>query len=370
MVEPRADDKAALGTPSTVDALAEMKPPGLVTLTYDQPLVTALRSWDGGLVAVAEHLYRLDPFGHPGTTRGARITIPGATRVVDVAMYGALPVALVETSRGLALAAHRGSSWSIEPVPSPSRPGAEVILTADESTLVLLHARQVNILRDGVWSTRPVGTGPFATTLASLHVPPKHTMIAGGRLFVGWDHGEWGGALISLDLEKGTWTAYPDFKLPVRALARGVDGKPWAASGLSHLVMTEATLSRLDARGWTTIARVAGSYPIGRDPLVTARLGWDLPLASFDGMAFDDRGRLHVVTRRLGVLRRDDDHWTQLTPDWTQLKGPDDSPLGNLSGLVVHGSLVVIATWGTGVVVWDVDTGKVRPIPFEPRQPR
>jgi hypothetical protein len=94
-------------------------------------------------------------------------------------------------------------------------------------------------------------------------------------------------------------------------------------------------------------------------------LGWDLPLATFDALAFDERGQLHVLTVDLGVVRRDGERWTRLTP------GRPEDGIG-VSGLAVRGGTLVIATYDAGVLLWDVATGKARQVelPAEHRRKR
>src|SRR6185312_450580 len=94
--------------------------------------------------------------------RAVPLVVPGTERVRDVATYGETPVALVKTGNGLALAFHRGSSWSIEPVPEPARATDDVILAAGEGALALLHEGQLHLYRAGSWKSTTIDAIPDA----------------------------------------------------------------------------------------------------------------------------------------------------------------------------------------------------------------
>lgn len=328
--------------------------PGLVV--RGQPWLRGVRAWDGGLIALGDARdgaggsYRLEPIDRPERTRAVPLVVPGTKRVVDVAMEGDTAAALVVTGDGLALAFHRGASWSIEPVPEPARAPAEVFFAAAPGAVVLLCPGRLHVLGAGGWKSVPVGPLPETGRLASPSAS-RHVLLTADRLFLGFGAGEWGGALASLDLATGVWKTYPEFDDPVRDLGAGPDGTPWVAVGLSHLGGVKGTLSRLDGSRWKAVARIHG-FSMFRETTTRARLAWDLPLASFDALAFDASDRLHLLSGELGVARRDGARWTRLTPAWPEHV--------YVSGLAVRGDLLVIATFDAGVLLWDAGTGRAR----------
>lgn len=334
-------------------------PPGPDLIVRNQPWLRGIRAWDGAIVALGDArggeggLYRVEPLDRPERARAVPLAIPGAKSVVDIAMMGDTAVALVSTAGGLALAFHRGASWSIDAMPEPSRAPEEVILAAAPGALALLGPDRLHVLRAGSWTSVPVGPMPLPPELAPARAS-RHALLTADRLLIGLGAGEWGGALLSLDLAKGTWKTHPQIDAPIQDLAADpADGKPWVAAGLSHMGAVKGSLSRLDAPGWTTIAKIDGFHFIGK-PSIHARLGWELPLASFEALAFDEQRRLHLLTAQLGVVRRDGARWKQLTPGWPEHV--------YVSGLAVRGSLLLIATFDAGVLIWDVETGKARRI--------
>src|SRR6185312_2892483 len=139
--------------------------------------------------------------------RAVPLVVPGTERVRDVATYGETPVALVKTGNGLALAFHRGASWSIEPVPEPARARDDVILAAGQDALALLHEGQLHRYRAGSWTSAPIEAMREDEAFPGKGTP--HVLLRPDRLLLGFAAGEWGGALVSLELANGAWTRYP-----------------------------------------------------------------------------------------------------------------------------------------------------------------
>jgi hypothetical protein len=330
-----------------LDVDVPLVPPSPALFVRDQFSLRGLRTWDGALVAMGDRRgggpYQIDLADRLERARVVPLDLPHTERVLDVATLGETPVALVRTRGALALMFHRGNSWSIEPVPEPARARNDVILAAGQDALVLLQPGQLHVLRAGSWKSMSIESAPGRGS--------SHVLVTRDRVLMGFDAGEWGGALVSLDLATGASTPYPVTD-PVTDLVAGPDGTPWAVMGLAHMGLVKGTLSRLDASAWTVVAKVDGFEGHGGKHEVNERVGWSLPLASFDAAAFDEQGRLHVLTGELGVVRRDGEHWTQLTPGW-----PD---FVYVRGLAVRGALLVIATFDAGVVLWDTSTGKAR----------
>jgi hypothetical protein len=323
-----------------------------------------IRRWDGGIIALGDvrsgdPSYRLEPIAPPEATRAVPLLIPGAARVVDVAMRGDTPLALVATARGLALATREAAGWSIDPVPEPGRQADEVVLAARPDAVALLSPSHLHLLRGGAWTSVAVAPSPAHPQLASTRAS-RHAALLSDHLLLGLDAGEWGGALLALDLASGTWTPAAGPPDPVTDLLVERGDAVWVSGGLAHLSGVQGSLLRVDPYAWAMIAQVRGSVRILGPGQSQPRSGinvsanWAHGPASFDALAFDREGRLVVGTGELGLFRREGTRFVPLTPRW---------PRGlRLTGLVMEGSLAVIATSHRGVVLWDTRAGKARRI--------
>jgi hypothetical protein len=333
----------------------------LPQFAHDQPWLREIRAWDGGLVAIGDNgVHRIDLGPEP---RASKLRISGATWVRDVAMQRDLPIALVEVDAKNALAVRRGGAWTIEPIPEPARAAEWITLTASSRSVALLHQGWLHVREEGAttWKSRAVDVPPLRETLRGREPYRAFRAPEGSQVFFTWNQGEWGCALAAIDLRDGTWVEYELIRCPVRGMRFDSLARPWLVEDRAHLDSREGTLIRIDASSrLTALAAVAGS---GSDAKIRRR--WELPLASFDGLAFDERGRLHILSSDIGVARRDppdvpfeDGCWTWLTPAW-----PKDQ---EVQDLVVHGSTLVIATFDAGIVLWDVERGTARRLTLEP----
>jgi hypothetical protein len=132
--------------------------------------------------------------------------------------------------------------------------------------------------------------------------------LLGHTMFVGWDQGEWGGMLASIDLavENPQWvhlsgkkrdddSGIPENQPVTKILS--TDGKDlWVGTGLAHLGGAWSGLSRRAADGrWKTLISTEMDEVSG--PL---SLPERIPMAT---MAADARGRLHLLGPGAGIFR-------------------------------------------------------------------
>ena len=132
--------------------------------------------------------------------------------------------------------------------------------------------------------------------------------LLGHTMFVGWDQGEWGGMMASIDLaaENPEWVHLSGKKRdddsgipenqPVRKIL-STDGKSlWVGTGLAHLSGTWSGLSRRGADGrWKTLISTEFDEVSG-------------PLSLPEGVAMatiaaDARGRVHLLGTGAGIFR-------------------------------------------------------------------
>jgi hypothetical protein len=356
--------------PDVVEDGTPLVDPGPELVAEGQSWLRDVRRWDGGLVALgAWHgeapSFRLEPIALPERTRAVPLAIPGAERIVDLAMQGDTPIALVLTASGLGLASRGAAGWSIDPVPEPQRKPAELVLAARPDAVALLAPGSLHLLRGGAWTSLPLAPPPVHP-LAGLGRASWHAVLQADRLLIGVHAGEWGGALLSLDLATGAWKRIPGPPHPVTDLRVDRAGRTWVSGGLAHQLSVHGSLGVLDASGWSTVTRVEGHRSIGcprcppPEDVVRLRFRWEHSFAHVEALALDDEGRLILGAPPLGLLRREGGGYVRLTPRW-----PRDL---RLSGFAMQGSLAVIATPEGGVVLWDTRTGKAGRVDV-PREP-
>lgn len=132
--------------------------------------------------------------------------------------------------------------------------------------------------------------------------------LDGTTLYAGWDRGEWGGMLVSIDLSiagsqwvhlsgkpVGDESGIP-WNIPVDAIVSPNPGHIWVAAGSAHMGLAGRGLHHRDPQGkWHTL--IDGDSEVDR-----GKFKFPGP-SSIEGLAADHEGRIHVLAGSAGVFR-------------------------------------------------------------------
>jgi hypothetical protein len=286
------------------------------------------------MVIEAKGLYVLDT--ERGVTNHLRIP---AGRVDDVATWNGRAVALCGKDGEYRLLVRNANGWDELEIPADARRVAtKPKLIADQSTLVLFINNVAFKRTDKTWER--INLKPRPKLMFSDDSNADHLLLVGNKLYLGFDWGEWGGQLLSLELKTGEWMIIDQYRLPIRDLKIGPGEKVWVVEGLAHLSLREGRIHQSDEKSWQTICDTAN---------------WALPPASLDAMAFDGDGRVVLLSGSLGLIRQDRNGWTRLTPGWPNyayVHCLHISPTG----------LAVIGMYDAGILLIDLNSQKTRRI--------
>jgi hypothetical protein len=284
------------------------------------------------------------------------IELPEGAEPRALAAGGDHLLVLAKTTSGkAALFEHRDGAWrSVLPPPSSAIDDKQPsVLAARDGIIVILTGTRLHRSKSGKWTTASVPARKGKTPGWF-----KHAVLHQKRLYLGSDSGEWGGELVSLDVEKPSWREEPPMgvppgiDLPVRDLEVDRKGTLWVVRGLSHLGLSEGMLHRLGSKGFELVASSKGAT--GKHPV--ARGGdWNLDGTAFDAIAFDEHDRPHLLTGSLGVARHNDiGGWSRVTPSWPRFV--------YVQGLSIVGSTLVLGTYDAGLVLLELNSGAVRTV--------
>jgi hypothetical protein len=131
--------------------------------------------------------------------------------------------------------------------------------------------------------------------------------LDGTTLYAGWDHGEWGGMLASIDLsvESSKWillsrkpagddSGIPENN-PVHTIMSPSKGHIWVATGSAHMGGAWRGLHHRDPEGkWHTL--IDGEFADDR-----GKLKFPIP-SSIEGLASDREGRAYILAGEAGVF--------------------------------------------------------------------
>jgi hypothetical protein len=334
-----------------------MYPFDLSTFAEDQPGIGRILEWDGDIVVEADRFYTLDL----RRLSAAPLELPDVKSIVDLASRGQdRPLALCRDDSGLFLLFRRRGRWQRRNFPANLCANPENCrLVVDPTEMVLVGGRGPEIVRlspDATVAvkleTRPTLVPPSGRIWLGA---PQHCHLDRGRLYIGFDYGEFGGGLWSVDIQSGHTEKihhFTEFDTPVKGLANDRDGRLWAMEGLAHLGLAIGSLSFRSDDGWKLF----------RNSTKGQLVNWNLQPSDFEAFTFDDAGRLYVLSGATGLSRYDDGTWTRLTPDW-----PD--PFHCSSVLITPTGTAVIGTRRAGIMLFDTVSGEVRRIALRPKAP-
>jgi hypothetical protein len=229
------------------------EPPRIPPLSADQPVLSRLIPWRDGLAAVTE----LDPavyFAEPDAQRFRLLVLPACDRAIGVASHGSRHVALCRNGTRLGVVDATGSSPVLE---VPSLPidelGAHVAigdggqLAVVTTTAIALHSEAAGWHSIAFTAQKSPASVPF---------PPVHLLFALDSLWLGYEGGEFGGALYRLRIPAKGPLPVPERvrELNVLGIAHGASQATWIGAGVSHMGVRKATLLRVDSEGVAEIA--------------------------------------------------------------------------------------------------------------------
>ncbi len=227
------------------------------------------------------------------------VLMPSCTRIVAVSTIGEDRALLCEWEEGRALLVEEAGRWQLEPIPEELRLGEEVLVMASQGQDLAIWTRgredprwtsRVFWRQEGSWKTVALDD---VDALPNRMGTPAHVLLDDGRLWLGFNRGEFGGGLFELRLEDGSWREMgPDTRhLPVTGMLRAADGDIWVTQGMAHMDLREGRLLRFDGQ---RREEVVTSSPFDER--------WGLPEADFFGLSMDADGHPMLASGELGIL--------------------------------------------------------------------
>lgn len=167
---------------------------------------------------------------------------------------------------------------------------------------------------DGAWHHRKLPKPPEGTQNLGQDPVGESVYLNGTKLYSGWDNGEFGGMLASLDLSaaEGTWSVLsgkPHTKIPrqepIHSIAFSSKEHLWVATGLSHLGGIRGGLYERSKKGdWKTL--IDADLFENRGPLSFTET------SDIGDLSVDPKGNLYLLASQSGIYRLTDGKLTKI----------------------------------------------------------
>lgn len=311
------------------------------------------------------------------TQQALYVVLPGMRKVHPVNLSGEVIGIAEAEDRQFALCSQSGSlvlyrredhgrwSWAEKDhLPTElNDAGVHVLILGDGNRLVLVTDGSVFVLNPGVrslfdlrtndWTRFPIVAGgpqdDLATYLHQQDIRPTtadHVLLHSQDLFVGFDRGEFGGALGKIDLRSGRliWMqngssqhGYPG-KSPVKGIGIDAIGRVWVVQGSAGWPGVFGRIDTYRDGSWRTLCSTFAT----RDGRWDA-VNWPFDPTGFCALAFHN-GIPYVVTTQMDVVKYEKGKWVQA---WVG-KDPEMIPV---SLMVLEPDTYLVGTAGNGVAI-------------------
>ena len=340
----------------TVPAFAFTVPP----LIPEQPLLKSIRLWNSEIVVESEEYeeaserwisqyFAVDSKKglSPLKIAGCNVIRSIAESAQDVFVFcsnGQHPV-LLSTAKNTMF------GWKTRELPTGLQVEDDSLITALNSHVALLSSDYLYWLTsNGGWSRMPF----HHPSSVKIKVPPQHILLTNRGLFVGYDAGEFGGALIFIPIQPNSPNPLGPSQLlssmNVNAIAQDRTGAVWVAGGLAHLGMKRADLVRIKEG---TVETILHEESFGeRSRTLSGSLQLPEP-TDVSSLCLDPTDKPLILATDLGVLELDNKSFRyRIKADFSiSYKMPDYSVGSRPVGMVCPGDgRILVATRSTGIM--------------------
>ena len=323
----------------------------------EQPQLNAIHLWNGILVARGHsydeteaswrfRYYLVDP------VRGlSPLSVGGCEKVQSVAETLQTVFALCADNQASVLLSsqkHMGSRWERHSLRRHLR--GDEILAASRRHLTLIATDKITWLAsNGDWLETALAQPPLQITNTAS---PQYGLLTDGYLYLGYDQGEFGGALLAIPFNPDSTRPFGPSKqlsgMRVNTIVQDQSGSVWVTGGLAHMGSKWADIAVVTNGTLRTLLSEHPGESTGQSngPL-------RLPKRSdIAGACVTPTGQVLVVAPNVGVLAVSDKLTVVIGEELrVSYKMPDYSVGSSPVGMICpEDKTILIATRSTGVI--------------------
>jgi hypothetical protein len=267
------------------------------------------------------------------STEPKMLAVPNMDQIVSLGDFKGSPVALGKSGGHIIIVENEQNTWKELPVLPEFQTTKDLRIIPSISGLALLSEDRLFRFVNGKWLTpSPL---PDVPQFYREFKPEKwgmKQMLYGSQLFVGWNHGEWGGMVALLDVEKPQpkWEEVSGKKMvtslgiigndPVTGMTLDDTGTLWISEGSCHMGGMWRGLFRYGSK-WTTMVR--GSFDKSQGGMISFPGETTDIVDVFEG---PDK-KLYVLAGKLGIFIYEDlSLKPQISIDFYDITKVDSAP--------------------------------------------
>lgn len=337
----------------------------LSKIPRDQPRIVRIFEWDQWtVVQTDDFFYKID------IVKGTAVQIFCASERLPLIGLSSQPggnsYALCKDEQGFYLLARGNKSWDNLALPKTlGVAGGNVRLFSNRDHLILVDAGNIYKFAGGKWKQIPYQQHKQKGSSFSLRTLSKedHAVLLGDEIFIGHYWGEWGGGVVSLNLNTGKWQEHFSGIPPVTGLAISPKGDLWTSQGLGHMGIFQGIIRVYDGKLWSVFSDNKNSiYFDGKQVCnnVEAK-NWPFDSTEFDSLGFDGNGNLLVSSGYLGIFKYEGgrwNNWIRTGPDWI-ITIPEYPEHIHVSALFQpNKDTIIIGLYNGGIVILNLGTGQ------------
>lgn len=216
-------------------------------LKVEQPLLKRLLAWNGLIIAEKDWA-KTDKYYVCDTIKNklTRLQIANDTTILDLAeTHSSLHVIVQRDDSYFHLTKNKHEDkWTTTPLFPDFNKIKKFRLVANDNLLVIITVDEIFFKEpNSIWKKIAIDSLVDAFYTSNYNIP-QHCLITENGLYLGYDNGEWGGALAEIPISKGNSKTFGKGKFILDYNIKGLEysskGTLWIASGLSHLAIRES----------------------------------------------------------------------------------------------------------------------------------
>lgn len=344
-----------------------------------QPKIKRIFEWDNRiLVEAGDRFYKVDI----KKLTAVPVFGPGDRTIVDLSSQpGNKYYALCKDDVKFTLFSKNENDWDFIELPETLDVERDkAFLISDKNHLIIVANRYIYRYVNGKWKTVEYEPKPWMYENAPWMFrisEDDHLLLFKDKIFIGHDIGQYGGGLVSLDINTGKWEEHFS-DIPVTGLAISPKGELWVSQGLAHFFDTLGAVRNYDGKTWSIFSsnKYSGFLPDDKEDDERWKeflpndddmkkwsesedtKNWPFYPAVFDNLAFDMDGNLILISGDYGVFKYQGGKWIK----WINLIKNEDPYFSSL--YVLDHNTILIGLTENGLVVLNLSNNTYNSISF------